>query len=160
MSSIDVRRLGPHDVEDMRALNRLFAEAFDDPDSYAVEPPSDQYLREKLGMPGLVALVAAIGNEIVGGLVAYDLPKLERPRSEYYLHDLAVTQSRRRMGVATALIGRVQEIAAAAGAWVTFVQADYGDDPAVALYSKLGHREDVMHFDLPLSAAGKAGRSA
>jgi aminoglycoside 3-N-acetyltransferase I len=29
------------------------------------------------------------------------------------------------------------------------VQADYGDDPAVALYTKLGVREDVMHFDLP-----------
>jgi hypothetical protein len=28
------------------------------------------------------------------------------------------------------------------------VQADYGDDPAVALYTKLGVREDVMHFDI------------
>ena len=28
-------------------------------------------------------------------------------------------------------------------------QADYGDDPAVALCTKLGAREDVMHFDLP-----------
>jgi hypothetical protein len=28
------------------------------------------------------------------------------------------------------------------------VQADYGDDPAIALYTKLGEREDVMHFDI------------
>ena len=28
------------------------------------------------------------------------------------------------------------------------VQADYGDDPAIALYTKLGVREDVMHFDI------------
>lgn len=28
------------------------------------------------------------------------------------------------------------------------VQADHGDDPAVALYTKLGAREDVMHFDI------------
>ena len=37
-----------------------------------------------------------------------------------------------------------------------FVQADYGNDPSVALYTKLGTREDVMHFDiapLPPSAA-------
>jgi aminoglycoside 3-N-acetyltransferase I len=34
------------------------------------------------------------------------------------------------------------------GAWVIYVQADYGDDPAIALYSKLGTREDVMHFDI------------
>ena len=37
------------------------------------------------------------------------------------------------------------------GAWVVFVQADHGDDPAVALYTKLGTREDVMHFDLPVN---------
>ena len=36
----------------------------------------------------------------------------------------------------------------ARGAWVVFVQADYGDDPAVALYTRLGTREDVMHFDI------------
>jgi aminoglycoside 3-N-acetyltransferase I len=31
---------------------------------------------------------------------------------------------------------------------VIFVQADPGDAPAVALYSKLGAREDVLHFDI------------
>ena len=52
--------------------------------------------------------------------------------------------------MATALIRRLQQIARERGAWVVFVQADYGDDPAVALYSKLGVKEEVMHFDLPL----------
>jgi len=32
------------------------------------------------------------------------------------------------------------------------VQADYGDEAAIALYSRLGIREDVMHFDLPIAA--------
>jgi aminoglycoside 3-N-acetyltransferase I len=40
-------------------------------------------------------------------------------------------------------------IAAANAAKVVFVQADYGDDAAIALYSKLGHREEVLHFDIP-----------
>ena len=31
---------------------------------------------------------------------------------------------------------------------MVYVQADYGDDPAIALYTKLGTREDVMHFDI------------
>jgi aminoglycoside 3-N-acetyltransferase I len=30
-----------------------------------------------------------------------------------------------------------------------FVQAHYVDPPAVALYTKLGAREEVLHFDLP-----------
>ena len=42
----------------------------------------------------------------------------------------------------------VREIAAACGAWVVFVQADRGDEPPIALYSKLGEREDVVHFDI------------
>src|SRR5690606_39625426 len=53
-------------------------------------------------------------------------------------------------GVATALIGKLQEIAATRGAYVLFVQADTGpeDAAAIALYSKLGKREDVLHFDI------------
>ena len=36
----------------------------------------------------------------------------------------------------------------ALGCYVIFVQADHGDDAAIALYSKLGRREDVLHFDI------------
>jgi len=32
---------------------------------------------------------------------------------------------------------------------VLYVQADLDDGPAIALYSKLGSREDVLHFDIP-----------
>ncbi|MFN3510644.1 MAG: AAC(3)-I family aminoglycoside 3-N-acetyltransferase, partial [Tsuneonella troitsensis] len=39
-------------------------------------------------------------------------------------------------------------IAREMGAWVIYVQADHGDDPAIALYTKLGTREDVLHFDI------------
>jgi aminoglycoside 3-N-acetyltransferase I len=52
--------------------------------------------------------------------------------------------------VATALIERLKPIATERGAWVIYVQADYGDEPAIALYTKLGEREDVMHFDIPV----------
>ena len=40
-------------------------------------------------------------------------------------------------------------IAVERGAFVIFVQADYGDDPAIALYESLGEREEVLHFDIP-----------
>ena len=42
-----------------------------------------------------------------------------------------------------------------------YVQPDYGDEPAIALYTKLGVRytklgvrENVMHFDIAVDAAG------
>jgi hypothetical protein len=39
---------------------------------------------------------------------------------------------------------------------VIFVQADRGDDAAIALYSKLGAREDVLHFDIAVPDAKRA----
>lgn len=87
---------------------------------------------------------------MVGALAAYTLEKFEQERSEIYLYDLAVAESHRRRGIATGLIEELKRVARERGAWVVFVQADYGDDPAVALYTKLGLREDVMHFDIPL----------
>ena len=132
----------------MRSLNALFAAEFDDPESYSATPPSDDYLAAQLGKPSVISLVAREGNETIGGLVAYELPKLEQARSEIYIYDLAVKEAHRRKGVASALIGEVQRIAKASGAWVVYVQADYGDEPAIALYTKLGSREDVMHFDI------------
>jgi aminoglycoside 3-N-acetyltransferase I len=98
----------------------------------------------------VIALVALNEATVVGALVAYELPKLERARSEVYIYDLAVATAHRRQGVATRLIERVRAIAHERSAWVAFVQADYGDEPAIALYEKLGVREAVLHFDLPV----------
>ena len=42
-------------------------------------------------------------------------------------------------------------IANARGAYVIFVQADLTDPPAIALYTKLGVREDVLHFDIAVT---------
>jgi aminoglycoside 3-N-acetyltransferase I len=78
--------------------------------------------------------------------------QFEQPRSEIYIYDLAVAAAHRRQGIATALIQELKRIAAARGAYVIFVQADLGDEPAIALYTKLGVREDVLHFDIAVEA--------
>lgn len=147
-----VRRLGQDNVAGMHRLNGLFAEVFDDPGIYASASPSDSYLSAVMGREGVTILVAESEDLIIGGLVAYVLPKLEQERSEIYIYDLAVAEHRRREGVATALIEELKRIAAQKGAWVIYVQADYGDEPAIALYEKLGVREDVMHFDIAPAA--------
>jgi aminoglycoside 3-N-acetyltransferase I len=138
------------DVQVLRRLNRLFEEAFEDPGNYGSEPPSDAYATELLAKEHVVALAALKDGEVVGGLVAYELDKFEQARRELYIYDLAVAEAHRRQGVATALIRRLQATAAARGCWVIYVQADYGDEPAIALYQSLGVRQDVMHFDIPV----------
>jgi aminoglycoside 3-N-acetyltransferase I len=145
-----LRRLIAADLREVRQLNKLFGEAFADPETYRAAPPDDAYLERLLARDHIIVLVASRGDQIIGGLVAYELDKFEQARQEIYIYDLAVAEPQRRGGVATALIRRLQEIAGARDAWVVFVQADYGDDPAIALYEKLGRREDVMHFDIPV----------
>ncbi len=147
--SVGVRRLGPDDGALMCQLNALFGEAFDDPKSYSSAPPGEAYLRRFLGRDEVIALTAAVDGEVIGGLVAYVLDKLEQERREIYIYDLAVALAHRRQGIATALIAWLQQLAAEIGAWMIYVQADYGDDPAIALYDGLGTREDVLHFDIP-----------
>ena len=132
----------------MRGLNTLFAAAFEDERSYRDAAPSDDYLEEQLGRDSNIVLVAEAEGLIVGGLVAYELAKLEQARAEIYIYDLAVAERHRRQGIATALIDALRGIARARGAWVIFVQADHSDPPAIALYEKLGSREDVLHFDI------------
>lgn len=145
---VDIRRLGPSDVPLVRQLNALFGDAFDDPDTFAAVPPEDAWLTGLLAKEHVTVLVALSDMQVVGGLVAYELDKLERARRELYIYDLAVAADHRRRGIATALIESLRAIAARRDVWVIYVQADYGDDPAIALYEKLGTREDVMHFDI------------
>ena len=147
--SAEIRRLGPDDGDRMRELNALFGSVFGDCESYASAEPGEDYFRRVLAREQVIALAAYSGNEIVGGLVAYVLDKLEQERCEIYIYDLAVAEAHRRRGIATALIADLQARAAEIGAWVIYVQADYGDEPAIALYRKLGTREEVMHFDIP-----------
>jgi aminoglycoside 3-N-acetyltransferase I len=146
--SVTLHRLAPADVPLLRKLNALFGDAFAEPETYTAEPPSDAYLEGLLAKEHVIALVALAGEEVLGGLVAYELDKFERARREFYIYDLAVAAEHRRRRIATALIEHLREIAARRGAWVIYVQADYGDDPAIALYGKFGVREDVLHFDI------------
>jgi aminoglycoside 3-N-acetyltransferase I len=134
----------------MDALLEMFGEAFNDAESYNANRPSNDYLRQLLNRDYFIALAAIANDQVVGGIAAYELKKFEQARSEIYIYDLAVVISHRRQGVATALIEALKVIAAARGAYVIFVQADTSpeDEPAIALYTKLGQREDVLHFDI------------
>ena len=143
-----IHALGPDDLPLMDSLLTVFGRAFEDPDTYGKARPSPDYLRGLLGSDHFLALAAVKDGEVVGGLAAYELRKFEQARSEIYIYDLAVAAAHRRQGIATALILELKRLAAARGAYVIFVQADLGDEPAIALYTRLGRREDVLHFDI------------
>ncbi len=149
-----VRVLGPADVGTLRSLLAVFADAFDDPERYLERQPSDAYLRDLLSGEMFLAIVAKIGTRVVGGLTGYVLPKYGQACREFYLYDLAVAHDHRRQGVATALIECLKTLAAERAFDGIFVQAHRDDGAAVALYSRLGVREDVLHFDIAPAGAG------
>lgn len=153
----NVHQIGSDDVALMDGLLDLFGEEFDEPETYGANRPSAEYLRRLLSSDTFIALVAVERGEVVGGLAAYELRKFEQERSEIYVYDLAVRQTHRRRGIATSLLRGVCGIGRDRGAHVVFVQADYGDEPAIALYAGLGEREEVLHFDI---AVGPSDRSA
>jgi aminoglycoside 3-N-acetyltransferase I len=146
-------KLGSDQIPVMRAVLDLFGEEFGDVPTYSERQPSTDYLANLLSSETFIALAAFDNERVVGGLAAYVLPKFEQARKEIYIYDLAVASEHRCQGIATALITHLKRVAIELGAYVIFVQADYGDDPAVALYTKLGIREDVMHFNIEPIAA-------
>jgi aminoglycoside 3-N-acetyltransferase I len=146
--ALTIRRLTAADLGFMDAMMTMFGAAFADVDTYTGARPRADYTRRLLGKDHFIAIAALKDGEVVGGLAAYELEKFERERSEIYIYDLAVAAQHRRQGIATALIEGLKALAAERGAHAIFVQADHGDEPAIALYSKLGAREDVLHFDI------------
>jgi ribosomal protein S18 acetylase RimI-like enzyme len=153
--TFDIRLAGPEDIVSYRAAMTLFGRAFEDQGTYHDAPPPDAYVRELLARDTFILLTAEENGRVVGALAAYILPKFEQVRAEVYIYDLAVDADYRRRGIATALIESLKVEAAGRNAWVIYVQADYGDDPAIALYAKVGVREDVMHFDIVVKDIGK-----
>nr|AMP54343.1 AAC3-I [uncultured bacterium] len=151
---IEIRHLLPDDIDLMNDLLTNFGEVFGDKATYVDNRPGADYLRRLLSGDSFIALVALKNQEVVGGIAAYELRKFEQERSEIYIYDLAVSSKHRRRGIATALIEELKTIAKVRGAYVIFVQADTGieDEDAIALYTKLGTREDVLHFDIQVEA--------
>jgi aminoglycoside 3-N-acetyltransferase I len=148
--SVVVHQIFSEEVTLLQGLLTAFGKAFEDLDTYTGKRPRSDYLRRLLASDSFIALVALKNNEIVGGIAAYELKKFEQERSEIYIYDLAVVSAHRRQGIATAMIEELKRIAVARGAYVIFVQADIGaeDQPAIELYTKLGKREEVLHFDI------------
>ncbi|MDJ0642421.1 MAG: GNAT family N-acetyltransferase [Erythrobacter sp.] len=148
---VSVRRLGDGDLPGFRAMNAIFSEVFEEPENYADAPPGDDYASAWLANPHNIAVIAEVKGRAVGALAGYVLPKFEQERCELYIYDLAVLETHRRLGAATAMIGEVRRIARELGASTVFVQAETmpEDEPAQALYRKLSHGElTALHFDI------------
>ncbi|MDZ5782343.1 GNAT family N-acetyltransferase [Marinococcus luteus] len=137
-------------VKQMRKLNELYGEAFEEKERYTEKKPSDAYLLTQLSNDRVIVCTAVYGERLVAGLTAYVMNKMEEETCEIYTYDLAVDARFRRQKIATNLLIFFMKEAENLNASAVFIQADKEDAPAVALYESMGAREEVYHFDIYL----------
>lgn len=99
---------------------------------------------------GVCAIGAWVADDLVGGLIAYELPLLSGIK-EMYLYDIAVLPAHQRQGIGTGLIAALKAEASVRGITTVFVDAEADDVEAVAFYRSLGVAElSVRHFTIPV----------
>ena len=79
--SVVIRQIAAPEVGVMQALLGMFGEAFDDQATYTGKQPSVAYLERLLASDTFIALAAVQGEQVVGGIAAYELRKFEQERS-------------------------------------------------------------------------------
>ncbi len=141
---VEYLRLNVDNLEELVKLIKLYENVFEmDPFQY----PSFEYLEKILKKENIIFVVAKYGEEIIGGLTAYELASPYYEANEVYVYDLAVHQNFQRKGIGTKLIKELKKISCNKGDKEIFLQADIGDDYAIDFYKKIGGvPEDVIHF--------------
>jgi hypothetical protein len=71
-------QLTQNEASTVPELMRVFAEAFEDSETYTSRKPSLDYIISLLDNPCNIVLVARDDKTVVGGLIAYELQKFEK----------------------------------------------------------------------------------
>lgn len=145
-----IARLCPGDETLAGEMFLMMAEVFDEPRV----PLGADYVAKILADESFWALMAAVDGKVVGGLTGHTLHLTRVPSAEVLIYDLAVAQTYRRQGVATALVSSLRAAARAANLAGVWVPADVEDDEALAFYRAAGGTEaPVSIFTFDESAA-------
>jgi aminoglycoside 3-N-acetyltransferase I len=121
-----MRRLGPGDEDVVRRL--------------ATRDPQTALLADER----TIFLVAFEGDDPVGFVFGYELPRRHGAPSVFFVYEVEVDEAHRRRGIAT---GLMQEALRLAGT-EAFVLTDPGNEAGNALYRRLGGEAlEVVQWD-------------
>ncbi|MEZ0373363.1 MAG: GNAT family N-acetyltransferase [Candidatus Sericytochromatia bacterium] len=124
---LSVRRLGPDDVEILQSLLKLFRPR---------EHPSLERLEFLLEQRDQLYFAAMLRKQPVGWAAGYVLPRFTH--DECFLYEIDVAVPVQRQGVATAMVGAIQDWARKRGIGEIFVVTDVGNESARGLYAGSG----------------------
>ncbi|HEV2316398.1 MAG TPA: GNAT family N-acetyltransferase [Thermoplasmata archaeon] len=108
------------------------------------EPLSTQPVRRYVADPRNVLWVARVGPRTVGFARGTSMRQLHSHRLQFFLYEIAVHPSFRRMGIARALIDRMRQYCRSRGFAEAFVFTSPYNRPAVRLYRSTGGRTETV----------------
>jgi aminoglycoside 6'-N-acetyltransferase I len=127
-----VRRLGVGDEDVIRRL--------------AENAPQTALLADD----GTIFLAAFDGDDPIGFVFGYDLPRRRGAPSILFVYEIDVEPAYQRRGIAKRLLTELLRIGHSRGAAEAFVLTDHDNVAANALYASLGGvRSDVVMWDFP-----------
>ncbi len=126
--------LRPYQPDDFEALYRIDRACYEPGIAY-----SRRTLREYLGLPESHCLVAVLGREIAGFVIAF--------WQEWYAHVITidVLESARRHGVGSAMMAEIEGQMAVAGVKMVELETATNNHPAIAFWEKHGYRTVAVH---------------
>ena len=144
-----IRRLGPHEAALAEGVVRAFKGS----------SRSLGSLESFLGNRANYLLVAEVGGEVGGFLMAYRLERADREASQMFLYEIGVTAAWRGEGLATALVQEIKALARAEGMVEAFVLTSRGNEAARKLYARTGgivEDDSAVLFVYPFGAESAA----
>ena len=143
MSDFTLRELGPTDL----GLARELFEQWRRGDDVSEPPATDETLAGLLKLLDFHVVAALCGDQIIGGLTAYELTMYTHAATELFVYEVDVIEAHRRQGVGRALIEWARELCRSRGFSALYVPAMADDGRAVAFYAACGlEREEVAWF--------------
>ena len=142
-----IRRLGSEEVARAADVVRTF--------KGQSRPPGS--LTAFLGNPANYLLVAEVGNELAGFLMAYRLDRADREESQMFVYEVEVAEPWRRRGIASALVREIIGMARVERMFEVFVLTSQSNEAARRLYARAGGRvedESSLMFVFPLGLKG------
>ena len=144
-----IKKLDEKDVQIFQKIIELFVHVFET-DKY--EAPGKAHLEKLLQDSKFIVFVVMYGNEIAGGLTAYELVNYYSEGSEIFIYDIAIKPEFQRQGLGKKLILTVNEYCSENGIGEFFVEAHEEDSDAVDFYNTTGGKsEKVIQFSYTIN---------
>ena len=143
MDDVSITRAGPADLDALAQLFDGYRQFYGQPSDLAA---ARDWLRSRLRVGESMVLVARRGGDAVGFVQLYPMFSSVRLARIWILNDLYVLPTKRRGGVARALLEAAAGFARADGATAISLETTRDNAAARALYRAAGWHEDATQW--------------